>query len=680
MIFHSKANIMERLTVIILALLFSECLSAEELDSTPCILVPLRSHRLPAQCEITLNQEPNDFDAKTVKIVPVSNMDEYDIIINFVANGFKQSRDDIDIGDDTCSEVIGVVGDVDSKTVRVVNTLSSRADLGVTLVSAVTSTTFLPTANLLPPNVLEMYPLRHYMDALITFFAQLDWTRIGLISDGTPYHQLAAEMLQQRLRFMPYVRIREGINRAKTIRTFEEYGTDVIVVSASGETACSLVQAATQNGFKWPQYAWIVLNIDTHLLPATCRSEGVIFLQDQNIGRFGNLHTTSCSNDDFIIKEFLKSSIFQASLLAILSPSHVHTSHSASLSEQVEFKEGKRLNTISIVQIRNTSLEEITFYNSKLNVIDNFSIAGEQPRGRALEIRFSDTIMLPAIFVVIVFLFVFAYITVILILYIIFRKEPEVKATSFSVSLCLFLACYTLVLFLPLQLSSVQRTVSVFSDIHCNLLAWDGITGVPFALILSTLFVKMLRVYLIFFEPHSYKKKLFSDAFLLLYIVTLMLPVIIIHAGWSGFNPLIASRLQKQHKSFLLVHVRCVGPNTIYWLGASIGYNFLLSTALVCLAVKTANIRFKHFRDTKATNAFTFLACFIAGMTLTYWYFFRLQGLSTKNLHTTSAVLYIGYTTLPVTCQTLLFAPKVYPPLKRRLAENVVKSKTKQII
>ena len=73
----------------------------------------------------------------------------------------------------------------------------------------------------------------------MAFCDHLNWTRIGLISDDTYYYQFAAELLQQKLmdnperEVTPFVRISERGNTTRTVHTFKEYKTDVIIISAT---------------------------------------------------------------------------------------------------------------------------------------------------------------------------------------------------------------------------------------------------------------------------------------------------------------------------------------------------------------------------------------------------------------------------------------------------------------
>ena len=153
-----------------------------------------------------------------------------------------------------------------------------------------------------------------------------------------------------------------------------------------------------------------------------------------------------------------------------------------------------------------------------LSIDNSFLAASNKPRGTILIRNIQDlNLEVHQTLVMLVFAFSFIFITTVFILYIIFRKEKEIKATSVTISMCMFLGCYILVLYLPLLLFSEN-------SFSCHLLAWLSFIGIPFLLIMATLFAKMLRVYLIFSDPISYKQKIFSDRFLLLYIVLFVSP------------------------------------------------------------------------------------------------------------------------------------------------------------
>lgn len=116
----------------------------------------------------------------------------YNTVIRFISDMYYRDGN-------VCTEIIGVVGELDYQTASIIHTLANRSNLSTTLVASSTPPNSLPVSNLELPNVLDMNPLQHYIDAVASFVDELNWTRIGLISDDTYYHLFAAEMLQKKL-------------------------------------------------------------------------------------------------------------------------------------------------------------------------------------------------------------------------------------------------------------------------------------------------------------------------------------------------------------------------------------------------------------------------------------------------------------------------------------------------
>ena len=163
-----------------------------------------------------------------------------------------------------CSKVIGIVGDLGARTARIIHTLASRSNLSIILVASVAPSTFLPVSNLALPNVLDLRPLSHYIEALVGFFDRLNWTRVGLITDNTYYYQFAAELLQKRLladpknTVIPFVHITDNV----ILPVFQEYDTRIVVILMDKQTTCLILQEAQKLNFKWPEYSLIAFDFE----------------------------------------------------------------------------------------------------------------------------------------------------------------------------------------------------------------------------------------------------------------------------------------------------------------------------------------------------------------------------------------------------------------------------------
>ena len=512
---------------------------------------------------------------------------EYETVIHFVSNFFHSSR-----AGSGCSEVIGVVGDIDFKTASILHTL---ANFTLTLVAAVAPSSFIPVTNLVIPNLLDIHPLSHYIDAIVSYIDEWKWSRIGLIRDDTLYYQYAAEMLFSKLAgasktITPNFTVRRGVDILKQVK---EYGTYIFVLCMRTEIALLLLNEAQELGYSWPEYAWIVFSVDSDPDTFAGSLEGTFVTRDYSGIETNNIFKT-------------------AGVLKFICSNSGSNSLNISLPDMVKFIEGKRLSNISVVQLANSPEHEleIAYYDTELkqlNVVHNLSALGNIPRGSTviLELVYS-TVEIAAHLVP--FTCIVFFVTAILAFYVYFRNEPEIKATSFSVSLSMFLGCYLLFLFVLFVLIAYQLDgcLGHNGDIICkNVLILSGI-GVPSVLILAALFVKMLKVYAIFINPFSYKKKFFSDAFLFLYILLILLPTVLILILWVALDPFMNTYITVPKKSHLLLLDRFESKHTAVWIGLLALYTLAVIIAVAILAFKSSEIRYKNFRDTKATNAFAF--------------------------------------------------------------------------
>ena len=127
----------------------------------------------------------------------------------------------------------------------------------------------------------------------------------------------------------------------------------------------------------------------------------------------------------------------------------------------------------------------------------NVSLLGEIPSDRLDRVYEIYPIVLTVILSVCAFVCLL-FTSIVLILFIHYRAEPEIKAASSYLSLCMFLGCYTLLaasfdftilsgVIIP-QNNFAVRALACMLDVTLSTVGLD--------LVLSTLFAKMLRVYL----------------------------------------------------------------------------------------------------------------------------------------------------------------------------------------
>ena len=636
-----------------------------------------------------------------LKLFTISSQTEHEILVDFVSGAFQ---DNLNNDDSFCSEVIGVVGDLDSTTASIIHTLASRSNLNITLVAAVAPSTFLPVTNVALPNVLDMNPLVHYIESLVSFTDQLNWTRIGLISDGSHYHELAAELFQKQLlddfniTVAPYIRL-DNNSEIMALQMVQEFETRIIFLSMDAATACSVLEEAQKLDTLWPEYAWIVFDYTSNFA-CSFDLEGVIFLKQLSINEepcdescsrpeeTAEIVRTTLYTDSVSVLDIQTKVLLDSILAVVLADSiegiDITNTSFVGTTGLVSFRDGLRLSNISVVQSFADTVFEVASYDSdtkQLATNSTFLALGTGPRGCKLVI-FDGNTMAEIVVISLASVLCFAFVTVVLVLFVAFRKEKEIKAASFSVSLCMFAGCYLLLAHTPVLLVEAQRasSVAIPADLTCNVLAWLSIIGLPSSVILATLLVKIMRIFAIFHNPFLSNKKFYTDYALLIYIIVIVSPALLLLIIWAAADPLINMDVVIETESELQVLESCTSNNTIVWIAILVLYTIALIVAVVVIAFKTTNVRYKHFQDTKATNAFAFLSILLIIVSTLYFAFFdTFFELSFAVTSSINATLYISHILFALLCQFFLFIPKVLPPLKRKLFRNHIKSKKQSI-
>ena len=152
----------------------------------------------------------------------------------------------------------------------------------------------------------------------------------------------------------------------------------------------------------------------------------------------------------------------------------------------------------------------------------------------------------------------------------------------------------------------------------------------------------------------------------------ILLPQVFILLLWAAVDTPIGVKTTIYLNHHPIITNRCQSKYTLKWISFHLFYFLLIITILIILALKSSKIRYKSFQDTKATNAYTFLAVFNTITALILWAIFHIVILSIEEEYYT---LCISHAIGAFLCPTFLFLPKVYLPLKRHFYKNKVKTK-----
>ncbi len=244
-------------------------------------------------------------------------------------------------------------------------------------------------------------------------------------------------------------------------------------------------------------------------------------------------------------------------------------------------------------------------------------------------------------------------------MFIYFRNEPEIRATSWLLSLLMILSCYLVVVNLLARAVHTSLPPSPHFN-TCSFLVWVSGYGVPQTTLIAVLLVKMLRVYHIF---HNSKKlgRVSSDSAMAIYVLLILLPNIItllVMTVRGSYNVAILETVHATHMEIVYV---CKG-NLMAYFQTLLAYILILVLCTAIVAWSTRKLRLKHFRDAKKVNGFSLVFVFIVvpGSVL-YGVFISndqyLQGY---------IIIHTCYNILIFSCLGFLFMPKIYPVICRR--------------
>ena len=512
-------------------------------------------------------------------------------------------------------------------------------------------------------------PAKELGEAFLTLVKSLDWSRFGILTNSRHfYHRRLADYFEymakeQNLTIFPVVDTHNGLRQKirveSLLQKIEISGAKVLVVLT--EEAPQILCAAYARGMVWPYYGWIIYGYTSPNLtnfPACTGSfsylEGTVF------PTYYTYPTTKDSQEDTAVGLLYKASA-QAALLNTDLKTALLRLPVPGIQPNLTFHSIKN-NTPAVyfLQVRNgTATRVATVLNG--TVTENQWLQEEQlPRGR-LPVRVNTVYptWLAATEVSVCGLLI----TVTLILYIWYRKEPEVKATSWSLSLLILLGCYFFVAYLALLMIRVLVKPG-FVNV-CVIQVWFSGVGVSYPLILAVVLVKLVRIYRIFY-CHSQMGKLCSNGALFMYVLLFLFPSVVILIVMTSTYPYEWSIETITHTNYVEVLYVCKGDLGIYF-AVFTAYIILLILAIAVVAIKTRKLRYKHFQDTKKVNLFLFFIVLIgiSGLIL-YKVTFDLGSLLVSYI-----VLHVVHCTYIGLCLGFLFLPKLFPIIKRMFCEKL---------
>ena len=604
--------------------------------------------------------------------------------------------------------IVGVVGLVCSTVTQAVSSLAGRPGIDLLQISAgATSPVFSSEEEY--PRLYRMMPSSAvYNDAVLELMATFQWERISVIRDTKLIqHTTTADDFMTKVEnwteggvvFLGDV---TPTFPTSPVQSLLPERARIIYASVTASEARELLCESYQNNLRWPQFVWLFHDLSLEDLKdstGNCSTETMleavegVFLLRYRIQT--NLNTTLVSGQtyqEYLMElqhrmegaqmnqfaDALHDSIwaFALALNNLMSDSYraeVDNSNTTALVGRylktvnfsgalgdISFSEREVVNDVDVFHVSDGEVVCIGNYNPLSGNLTFHSQPGIIPEDDFK----NNTVLLHEAFMIVTYSIVgtlMVFTTVVLALFIYYWNKPSIKASSPILSILIFAGCYVLYIG-GLITSANNLNASIFGSM-CLAQVWFNTTGLQ--LIYSTLFMRLIRVYRIFFHIFAKPGKIWSDQAMFALSFIPVLVTVLLMTIWTVVDPLETryttpefDRTSNPPQYTNDVFCETKGNNLIVWLSVVLyGVNGITIFGVVVLATLTRKVHLDSFRDTKQVNAFVFSTAACLCIWLPYTVVFTNSIIIPAAAQVFSILPYI---VVPFLCVVFLFIPKIW--------------------
>ena len=559
--------------------------------------------------------------------------------------------------------------------------------------------------------------------ALVQLILSLGWSKVAIISSQKvnfldAKYAFLKEANRHGIKVISQLEInhKPHLNLKDYRDEIQNTGAKIIVGFLPLYKVIDVLCTAYHHGFRWPHYAWIFADLTIvdetpnnfqHCSQSTAIDalifNGAIFLDLHPGNEFNYTAHPYGSLESFHFRRNSQyASVLYDSVVAIVRALNrsIHTLNERNLSlasvnnravwsqsrrEIMEVLEKQLLQlwfqgatgflnfshgaaamqvSVKLGQFQDQQLVPIGSYNFSLNqLILNETIMGEIPTDTLDRIY----ILYPTYLTVLLLMMIcmcFTMMVLSMCLYFYYHKHPSIKATSTTLSLCLFIGCFFLLL------SSFFHTFNsgIIHDQHKMRMSYRificmfdiYLINIGTDTVLATVIAKTLRIYHIF-KKFGKVHQICSDQGLFILIAAIVSVKIILLIFWSCLDvSLLVDKEQYMKQSvppYFLVTQKCENQYPTVWITFQYIYTLVLAFIMVLVAVLTRKIKRGNFKDTKKINMLVVVLVFDLGIFLPLWAILRLIDYTIL-----SKVAYsVGITLAAFFSQVFLILPKIVP-------------------
>lgn len=545
-----------------------------------------------------------------------------------------------------------------------------------------------------------------YNNALIALMNEFQWKKISIIGDISNSHYVSTvdDFIAQSSRAGIEIIVQGAIFSSivsQALEQFQENGLRIVYASAMQQEAIDLLCEAYHRDLLWPAYVWIFhdLTIEDFLPTNDCSHEMVVealegvflmhysvetprpstrLVSGQNYSRFHEELSVGLDPAGMFYARALYDSVWAMALALDMSLGAEEKNgcglgrnvNASSINSKLQnlsfvgalglinFNDNQEAETkVDIFQVRGGQLVQIGQYDQSTSNVTLQNISLSMVLGDDFPRRYKQVpVPLLVITIIIAILFILVT-TIILILFFHYRNSAEIRATSFFLSLVMFAGCYMMFMATILLASRGFATQnSIAGVVVCNCEKWLGQIGLQ--MIFTALFVRLLRVYRIFF---IYRKmgKLWSDKVLVTVAMLFVFGYIILLSVRTAVDPWhLGSRETLSHSApphYEVIQL-CFSNYALVWAVFLNSYTLVLIVLVLTLAIKTRKIMMNDFKDTKKVNLYLTATAMVLGVCVPIGII-----LNRTQFQFATHVFFAMVVLLPAAfCQIFLFVPKVW--------------------
>ena len=549
------------------------------------------------------------------------------------------------------------------------------------------------------PHFFQVFPSSlAYAEALSQFMEHVGWTRVGIAftEQQKSYH---FEIFQQVIGYLKEKGPERDIEVFKVtndigalrekrivqaIESIHISGVKIINVFLPPLETALLLCGAYDYGLRWPDYGWIVFESklsDVTDLPScnTKTIEGVIHfktvlraIEAQSLStqkNFQNIHTKGIYDSILSISIALNKTYPQIQEFLAGAGSAISKVRA---QKTVSYIMGQTLMQSNYTPVSASEVGVAAFQNFigksfTININKSIPSGGSIP-GDKINRVYSHLPLPLELFLTLCMTVCLLMAILNFVLYVYYRKAPEIKASSFRLSMMLHLGSLGMIIS-GLIYVSARSTFATDSFKVCAILNW--LVYPSGDIILATLLVKLLRVQYIFNHYGKLNMKLCGDATLLLLIACIVAGKAALLALWTSLDILRNTEFEIYHPETKPPHYevrqRCWCRYYTLWLSVLLSYTAILGFVLGFVAFRGRKIKRKDFNDTKKINMNITVSFTSIAVLLPIWWIVRASG----DMDASTTLLALLYMILPMSCQICHFCPKTLPPLIRSICSYV---------